>query len=166
MHKMKKILLVIILFAGIGLSSEAQSYYRYAVGLRVGPAFGISGKHFLNRNTAIEGIFQARWRGVIVTGLYEYSRHAFRTPGLVWYIGGGGHIGYWKDYTASNYWWNYEENPGSILLMGADFILGLEYSFKDIPLNLSIDWKPAVNFFGYVGFWGDMMAISIRYAIW
>jgi hypothetical protein len=39
----------------------------------------------------------------------------------------------------------------------------LEYNFKEIPFNLSLDWKPALNLVGSSGFWGDGGAISIRY---
>jgi len=47
--------------------------------------------------------------------------------------------------------------------VGIDFILGLENNFKEIPFNISIDWKPAYNLTGYSGFWADGGAISIRY---
>jgi hypothetical protein len=48
-------------------------------------------------------------------------------------------------------------------VVGLDGILGLEYSFVGIPINISVDWKPAFNFAGHSGFWADGGAISIRY---
>jgi hypothetical protein len=39
----------------------------------------------------------------------------------------------------------------------------LEYSFSEIPFNVSIDWKPTFNFYGYSGF--GVMVVHFRYAI-
>jgi len=34
---------------------------------------------------------------------------------------------------------------------------------REVPFNISIDWKPAYNLWGYSGFWADGGALSIRY---
>jgi hypothetical protein len=77
---------------------------------------------------------------------------------LNFYYGIGGHIGFWD----GRYYWNYN-NDRNYTVIGIDGILGLEYNFKEIPFNLSIDWKPAFNLNDSSGFWGDGGAISIRY---
>jgi hypothetical protein len=154
---MKRLLytLIVILFFITG--TKAQDY-NTCIGLRGGLASGLSVKHFLSETKAIEGIFDSRWHGFSLTGLYEIQDRAFNTDRLNWYYGAGGHIGFWdtKYKTLGS-------NTGNYTVIGIDGILGLEYNFKEIPINLSVDWKPALNLVGYSGFWGDGGALSIRY---
>jgi hypothetical protein len=51
----------------------------------------------------------------------------------------------------------------SYTVIGVDGILGLEYNFSEVPINISIDWKPAFNLVGYSRFFGDGGALSLRY---
>ncbi|MDZ7737903.1 MAG: hypothetical protein U5K32_02300 [Bacteroidales bacterium] len=138
---------------------KAQDY-NTGIGLRAGLANGLTIKHFTHEKAALEFLVATRWRGVGLTVLYEIHNEAFDTQGLKWYYGFGGHLGFWNgDYT-NNYW----GEPGtSYTVAGIDGILGLEYSFREVPINLGIDWKPAFNFIGYSGFWADGGALSIRY---
>lgn len=148
--------LISICFVTIGLAQD----YNTGIGLRAGPFNGITIKHFVSEKAAFEGIFASRWRGVEVTGLYEIHNRAFDVDRLKWYYGFGAHAGFYNgDYT-HNRW---GERGEQYSVIGLDGILGLEYSFAEIPFNLSIDWKPTFNFFGYSGFWGDGGALSIRY---
>ena len=55
------------------------------------------------------------------------------------------------------------EGGSTYTVIGIDGIIGLEYSFTEIPINVSIDWKPVLNIIGYSGFWGDGGALSVRY---
>jgi hypothetical protein len=48
-------------------------------------------------------------------------------------------------------------------VIGVDGQIGLEYVFEEIPLNLSIDWKPAFNIIGITNFWAGDAALSVRY---
>jgi hypothetical protein len=48
-------------------------------------------------------------------------------------------------------------------VIGIDGIIGLEYVFRDIPINIGLDWKPALNIIGNTSFWPDKGAVSIRY---
>ncbi|MCF8227572.1 MAG: hypothetical protein K9G58_06730 [Bacteroidales bacterium] len=160
---MKRLLFAFAFIFAILSCVKAQDYYKTGVGLRLGSGFGLTVKHFTTANTALEGIVVFRWRGINITGLWEYERRAFRTPGLSWYIGGGGHIGIWSNYDENAYWWDYEEHPNGYTIIGADFILGLEYTVKEFPINFSVDWKPALNLIGYPGVWLNVGALSIRY---
>jgi hypothetical protein len=49
------------------------------------------------------------------------------------------------------------------MIIGIDGILGLEYNFVEVPINLSIDWKPSFNIVNNHDFWADGGALSIRY---
>ncbi len=154
---MKKILLTLTITFGLFFTAIAQDY-NTAIGLRGGPFIGFTVKHFLSEKSAIEGIVSTRWKGIEITGLYELHNRAFQVDRLNWYFGVGGHIGFYDGkYTK---WDTVEKTYTNV---GVDGILGLEYNFKEIPLNLSIDWKPAFNIIGYTGFWSDNGALSIRY---
>jgi hypothetical protein len=154
---MKKIVTTCIIALCFFTFSYAQNY-NTGIGVRGGFSNGLTIKHFISSKTALEGIFASRWRGFEMTGLYEMHNQAFDTQQLKWFIGFGGHVGFWNgDYAK----WG---TPGIMYtVIGVDGILGLEYSFLEIPINIGIDWKPAFNFYGYSGFWADGGAISFRF---
>lgn len=154
----KSIQLVILLsFCSLPLFLNAQNY-ETALGVRAGAFNGITAKHFVNGSHAVEGILSLRWGGFNITGLYEVHDDAFDAPGLQWYYGFGAHLGFWNSPRA---WWADENN--NYVVVGVDGIIGLEYTFSEIPVNISLDWKPALNLIGYSGFWGDGGGLSIRY---
>ncbi|RLD62669.1 MAG: hypothetical protein DRJ01_05675 [Bacteroidetes bacterium] len=155
MKKLFLILLTVVLVGG--LTANAQDY-KTAIGVRGGLANGLTVKHFISNNVAVEGIVSSRWQGFSVTGLYEIHKQAFKTDRLNWYYGAGGHVGFWD---GSNVDWS--SNNDSYTVIGVDGILGIEYNIKDIPINISLDWKPTLNIVGYSGFWGDGGALSVRY---
>lgn len=156
---MKKIGFTILFTACLFSFTFAQDY-NTGIGFRGGFANGITIKHFVSNKAAFEGIISSRWRGLELTGLYEIHNRAFNTDRLNWYFGFGGHVGFWNgDYT-NKYW---GDSGHQYTVVGVDGILGLEYNFVEVPINLSIDWKPAYNFYGYSGFWADGGAFSIRY---
>jgi len=156
---MKKLVITFLIVFGLVTVGNAQDY-KTGIGLRGGFENGLTLKHFTREKSAMEFILSSRWRGFEVTGLYEIHNQAFDAERLKWFIGFGGHIGFWNgDYT-NKYW----GDPGiNYTVAGIDGILGLEYSFSEVPINLSLDWKPAFNFVGYSGFWVDGGALSIRY---
>ena len=145
----------------IGLILYSFSYaqdYNTGIGLRAGYSTGLTIKHFVSTKNAFEGIISSRWQGFQITGLYEYQNHFSDAERLNWYIGFGGHIGFWN---GDNVKWGDSETNYTVV--GIDGILGLEYNFREVPINLGIDWKPTFNFIGYSGFWGDGGALSVRY---
>jgi len=154
---MKKIIITSLIVFLISSVNFAQDY-NTGIGLRAGLWNGLTIKHFISNKTAFEGIISTRWQGIELTGLFEIQNQAFNTDRLNWYFGGGAHIGFWNGEKA-----NWADNNSNYTVVGVDGILGLEYNFREVPLNLSIDWKPAFNIIGYSGFWGDGGALSIRY---
>lgn len=153
---MKKLLMVSMF--SFCLSTVIAQDYNTGIGLRGGWFNGVTVKHFIGDNKALEGIVSTRWSGLNVTLLYEIHNNAFGVDRLNWYYGGGGHIGFWD---GKNVKWSSKNQPYTVI--GIDGILGLEYNFKEIPINLSLDWKPSLNLIGYYGFWGDGGAFSIRF---
>lgn len=155
---MKKLILTLILALFILISVDAQDY-NTGIGFRGGLTNGLTIKHFLGETGAIEGLFASRWRGLEITGLYEIHNQAFEVERLNWYYGFGGHIGFWNgDYTSG---WG--DSGVSYTVVGIDGILGIEYNFREVPINLGLDWKPSFNILGYTGFWADGGALSIRF---
>jgi hypothetical protein len=153
---MKRILITLGLVVCIVGFAEAQEY-KTALGIRAGFSSGLTIKHFKNHNAAFEGLLTTRWEGFDFTGLYEIHNQAFDVDHLYWYYGGGAHIGF---YNGNNVTWG--RAGAGYTVIGIDGILGIEYTFSEIPVNLGIDWKPAINFVGYSGFWSEG-AISARY---
>jgi hypothetical protein len=152
---MKKILLLLVASATIGISAQAQSMgrtYKTALGVKVWDGAGISFKTFVAPTNALEFIGYFWKRNSRITGLYEIHGNVSGAPGLKWYIGPGAHIGFYdgpKD----------ADNTHA----GIDGVLGLDYKINGAPLNLSIDWQPSFEFGdnrGFVGSWGGL---GIRY---
>jgi len=155
---MKKLLLTLTLAVCFVAFANAQDY-KTGIGLRGGLYNGLTVKHFIGDKSALEGILATRWRGFEITGLYEiHNQLTSNIDRLNWYFGFGGHIGF---YNGDNTTWG--DAGTNYTVIGIDGILGLEYNFAEIPLNISVDWKPAFNLVGYSRFWGDGGALSIRY---
>ena len=142
-----------------------------ALGIRATPdGGGLSSKYFFDRNLAFEG--QVNAGGIIglegksfnMAGLMEYH---ISLPDPSWrlFLGGGMHLGTWN---RGN---RYSERAGryvngSEFILGIDAIGGVEYLFKKIPLGLSADFKPAVNFLSEIDFFPhNMFGASARFYI-
>lgn len=152
---MKKILTLLCLMAVAKLASAQE--YKTAIGLRGGSPSGLTVKHFLHDNKALEGLLAFHYRGLEIAGLYEVYAPAFGVGGLYWYYGGGGHIGSYKGSSNKRL-----DRMDTFIAVGADGIVGLEYVIPEIPINFSIDLKPTLNVVGFVGFRFEG-GISARY---
>lgn len=155
---MKKTLFVILFILCNVIVLKAQDY-KTSLGLRLGLTPGITLKYFVSENTAFEGILGTRWEGTKLTGLFEIHNNIDDSP-LVWYYGGGAHFGIYQGYKDNP--WFYDDTETHAVL-GIDGIIGLEYTFIKVPINVSVDWKPVINLIGHSGFLGDGGAISVRY---
>lgn len=158
---MKKLVYAFLLVAFMAVGNETMAQgYNTGIGLRAGVGNGITVKHFLTEKGAIEGILHSRWRGLVITGLYEVHNDIREVRGLRWFYGGGAHVGTWNANRGNTPW---GEPNRSYTVIGLDGIIGLDYKFTDAPVNLSLDYKPAFNISGYNGWWGDEVALSIRF---
>lgn len=150
MKKFLAIITIAVLFTAVASAQD----YNNGIGLRAGFNQGITFKHFILTKSAIEVLMATRWRGIEVAGLFEIHNRAFDIDRFNWYFGAGAHIGFY----GSGY------GGGSGTFVGIDGILGLEYNFTELPINIGLDWKPAFDF-GYSHFFADGGALSVRY-IW
>ena len=164
---MKKLLLLLLMIGGFGLfqqEAKAQALgtdYRNAIGGRFGIANGITFKHFMNNNNALDFIVNFRSKKNVystfrVIGLYEVHLPINNAPGLKWYYGGGGGIGVY-DYKGDG-------NNDSEVAVSLDGVLGLDYKFNGAPINVSLDWKPALDITPDTGFDAEGFGLSIRFA--
>lgn len=147
--------LILVLTAG-GLTAHGQ-LYKTGVGARLGFFNGLTVKHFLQEGRAAEGILSTRWNGFIITGLYEFQQQFPDVNNLEWFFGGGAHVGFWQS-------GRYPDGGSTTAnVFGLDLILGVEYTFDEFPFSAGLDWKPAFNVVGDSSWWGDGVALSIRY---
>ena len=102
-------------------------------------------KYFMTEQHALEGLisFGSRFG---IGGLYEVHKPTTAT-GLNWFFGGGAYIGFQDSNT----------------YLGPTGIIGLDYKFTNIPLNLSLDWKPELDIIPDINFVPDAFAISARF---
>ena len=153
---MKTFFFSIALFITINFS-YGQTYER-AVGVRLGLHNGVNYRQFITYNNAVEGIVSSRWHGWAITGLYEFFNEIDQGKNLHWYYGFGAHAG-----SYSSLYTHWDGTSDNVFVVGADGILGIEYAFDNIPLAISIDWKPYLNLIGYSRFFGDGGGLSVRY---
>ena len=158
---MKKVFLVAITFIGFMVTSNAQDISENAIGIRLGDSDGFGGEvsyqRALNENNRLE--FDLGWRsgkgydGFKLTGLYQWVWNI--EGGFNWYAGVGGGIGSWDNDAI--------DKSGIVLLAAGD--IGIEYNFKEAPIQLSLDFRPEFYFnddFRDDNFGSDI-ALGIRY---
>lgn len=156
---MRKVFILSALFIALAVTNASAQKssgqdYTTALGVKFYPG-GITLKHFLNtENRAIEGIGYFWDRGFRITGLYEIHGDINDVSGLKWYIGPGAHVGFYN-----SKWY------GGGTSIGVDGVLGLDYKFDDVPINISLDWQPSFEFGNYNGFTGNFGGLSIRYTL-
>lgn len=129
---------VLLLFFVLGISLQAQD--KHALGIRGGFNNGLTYRNYASSSKAYEFILSPRWGGWSITGLIEYYNPLGSEPGLTWFYGFGAHVGTYRtgkpNVPAAN------DN----LLFGVDGIIGIDYKFQKVPLNISLDAKPEFNF--------------------
>ncbi len=176
---MKKLVLVLSLCNFVTFSAMAQqrshgSYnfegtdYNTALGVRGNPLMiGFTVKHFIQGPYAIEGLVTTdvnRNGNVTFTGLYEYNlKMVTNHPEWSLFFGGGLHFGVYDrwDFDHDRF---IKKGDGSYVTGGIDGIVGVSYTFKNLPINLSADLKPYVNFSGPTKYMAEQMGgISARY---
>lgn len=81
------------------------------------------------------------WLGLYGSQLYVRLDYRYRFQQVQFYLGPGVGIGY----AYGRFWNKYDYSPLRVNVGGQ---FGFEYQF-DIPLNLSIDWRPMVNVLGF-----------------
>ena len=133
----------------LAAAAPAQSFEN-ALGVRFGYPWSVSFKHFLDDANAVEAYVGTRgyggFRGGATSLSAAYLHHedldldGDLSP-LRWYYGAG----------ASVRFWNYRDgdfrrrNDYSATTLGVSGYLGLQYAFRDVPIELTLDWVPTLH---------------------
>ncbi|HMP31537.1 MAG TPA: hypothetical protein PKD85_18185 [Saprospiraceae bacterium] len=137
--------------------------YKSSVGGKLGYGLVGSYKTFLNEKSAVElfGGLRGFGGGLVVGGFYQIHKDIPTIDNLRWFIGGGASFSTWTFIAGSGY----TEITGH-------FDIGLEYTFDDLPLNISVDYAPGVvlvDTYKYSGsygrFRGGYGALTVRYIL-
>ncbi len=158
---MKKIIIGCLLIAGLGLFQSASAQdYRTALGVRLSSSAAmqsnsISIKQFITDKTAIEGLFT--FGDPLALGALLEFHKPLNAAGLTYFYGAGGYIGFVKTVNTNTQKTNSNAN------FGAQGIIGLDYKFSGIPLNLSLDWKPELNIVDDINFEPAAIGFTARF---
>lgn len=147
---MKQVLLVFsIMFSTFSFSQA----YKTAVGLKGGyPGYGsLNVKHYFSGPNAIEASLGGGANYLWLQGLYEINK-TLPTDGLNWYLGVGPNVGLG----------NISNNSG--FYFSGVGVIGIEYTFQDLPIDLALDTGPVLSIVPSIGFyWGG--GIAVRYTL-
>lgn len=154
---MNKALLFPVLLACLFLSTNVAAQQsgqtdsrRQALGLRISSgtnaaiSHAITYKYFFNSTTALEALFSLP--EPVALGAMLEKHKPFGPAGVSWYWGAGLYAGF-----------------GSSRRFGAQGAAGVDFRSPSIPLNLSIDWKPELNFSHKVSFEPAALGLSARF---
>lgn len=143
----------------LGLHNESKAQdggadYNTAIGLTVGGidfrGVGISAKHFFKPSAAGEANLTFYDYAISIDVLYEYHSDIANAAGLKWYVGGGPSL-------------IIPEGGGDVGI-GLVPVIGLDYKFNEIPINLAFDWRPFFLLTPDTDFEASSFGLSIRYA--
>ena len=166
---MKRIILSAIMLMGLTFTAQAQDIAKNALGLRFGDSGGfgaeISYQRALGSNNRLE--LDLGWRNrsnfnnndyddsaIKLTGLYQWVWNI--DGGFNWYAGIGGGVG---SYSYDNNNTSYND---TFAFAAGD--IGIEYSFKQAPILVSLDFRPEFGGSGYYkNNYGSDIALAVRF---
>jgi hypothetical protein len=147
----KVIISSFIIFFFLATSSFVHAQdYKTALGVRLSTDQAtvnnsVTLKHFLNNRVALEALLTFS-DPVALGALFEIHKPFSEAGGLKWYYGAGPYFGF-----------------GSKTSFGAQGVVGLDYKFNNIPLNLSLDWKPELNIVSDINFEPAAIGFTARF---
>ena len=158
---MKKVLIVLLVTAGIGSFNIASAQdYKTALGVRLSSSAAmvnnsVSFKQFISDKTAIEALFS--FGDPLALGALIEFHKPLSASGLRYYYGAGGYISFVK--TTNPVTQKSKTDPN----FGAQGVIGLDYKFPNVPLNLSLDWKPELNIVSDINFEPAAIGFTARF---
>jgi hypothetical protein len=160
---MKKSILLSFFIVSLFLSAGVNAQdYKSAIGGKLGYGLVASYKTFMSENNAIELFGGLRWGGLVAGAFYQKHKDIDNVENLRWFLGGGA--------TATT--WTFGTLDAGYIELAAHFDIGLEYTFTDMPLNVSVDYAPGIvlydtwDFTGsYNRFRGGYGSLTVRYVL-
>lgn len=144
---MKRIVGFMILICGFSLASHAQE-----LGLRFGDVVGgnvaIDGVFSTSEISRIHGDLSFGDNGVGIEALWDFSYRPLEVdiPGFYWYAGVGPSL--------------YFHDP---VWVGAAGEIGIDYRFEDVPVSLSLDWRPTLRIVENTDMLFGLFGLNVRY---
>ena len=157
---MKKIF-VIVLLAGAGFLNNASAQdYKTGLGVRLSSSNAmqnnsVSFKQFISSKTAVEALFT--FGDPLALGALLEFHKPLAASGLTYYYGEGGYISFVKKLNITTQKESTDPN------FGAQGVIGLDYKFSNIPLNISLDWKPELNIVNDINFEPAAVGFTARF---
>lgn len=158
---MKKILCTILIISGFFFATNVSAQdYKTALGVRLSSSQAmvnnsITLKHFLNEKAAVEALFS--FGDPLALGALLEVHKPLGSQGIKWFYGGGGYLAFVKTYDPE------KDKEESEVNFGAQGVIGLDYKFVNLPLNLSLDWKPELNLIGDINFEPAAIGFTARF---
>ena len=133
-----------------GQETTATTDRKHQLGIRISSQdavvnHSITYKYFFNSTTAAEALFS--FSDPVAIGLLIEKHKPFGPSGLNWYWGAGAYVGF-----------------GGGRNFGAQGVVGLDFLFTTLPVNLSVDWKPELNITKQFSFEPAAVGFSARFA--
>jgi hypothetical protein len=144
MKRFVLILLCVITLAtaAMGQRRENQLWFKHAVGFRYellhSGLLGLSYERFWSRHNSFEIIGLSIFsEGLEAAGFYKYtSIFPIVSPQWRWFVGGGIHLASW-----------FHKKPKDPFVVGVDAIAGIGFVFHEIPIGISVDWRPQIDLY-------------------
>lgn len=158
---MKRIAIVCLLVAVTASTNLVSAQdYKTALGVRLSSSNAmqnnsISIKQFINEKMAIEGLFT--FGDPLALGALLEFHKPLSAAGLTYFYGAGGYIGFIKTLNTTT------QKSSTDANFGAQGVIGLDYKFNNIPLNLSLDWKPELNIVSDINFEPAAIGFTARF---
>jgi hypothetical protein len=144
---MKKVIFVFFVFTTMMFWNQVKAQ---ELGLRFGDVLGnnvaIDGVFALGEFSRVHGDLSFGDRGVGIEALWNFIYRPLGEEAFHWYAG-----------------------VGPSLLIGDPFVLGvsgeigLEYTFREVPISLSLDWRPRIDIVETTDFRPGGFGLNVRY---
>ncbi len=125
--------------------------YKTGIGLRIWDGVGLNLKTFLDEKSAIDLTGYFSKEGTTLLGNYEFHGDLSTEGNLKWYLGFGANVSILK--------------TPKTTLVGVNGVVGLDYKFKTLPLNIAFDWQPGFRFKKGYGFQNRWFGLDVRYTL-
>jgi hypothetical protein len=103
----------------------------------------------LSSSTAAEFSIGGYDGGLVLSGLFEIQKPLPEPTGLYWYLGVGPTVG----------------SVNESLLLAVNGVLGIDYTFQDLPINIALDTGPVVQLIGNRNLFSWGGGLAVRYTL-
>jgi opacity protein-like surface antigen len=169
---MKKHFYSFLLLLGIVVTSFGQDLSKNAIGLRLGDNDGFGGEisyqRALSKENRLELDLGFRNSNDVdafkITGIYQWVWDI--DNGFNWYAGVGAALGSWSYDKKFNVGQETVSISDSGVILALAGNIGIEYNFDEVPLQLSLDFRPEIYFNSEdyrTNNFGPDIALGIRY---